>query len=40
MSSLPTVFAIKDGAVVNQFVGLLAPDQIDEFVEGLLDDEK
>ena len=38
VSSLPTVFGVKGGKVTSQFIGLPQQDDLDEFVEKLLED--
>src|SRR5580704_1199163 len=35
VQSIPAVFAIKDGKVVDQFIGALPEDQVTAFVQGL-----
>ena len=36
VQSIPAVFALRDGQVVNQFIGALPEAQVQEFVNGLL----
>ena len=36
VSSIPSVFAIKNGKVVDQFVGLQDDDQLSAFIENAL----
>lgn len=36
VSAIPAVFAIKNGQVVDQFVGLKDDDQLDVFIEKLI----
>ena len=36
VQSVPTVFGVKDGKVMNSFIGLKEDDEIKSFVDGLL----
>lgn len=36
VSTIPSVFAVKDGKVVGNFVGSLDDDQLGSFVDGAL----
>ena len=39
ISSLPTVFGVKGGKVISQFVGLPQQHDLDDFVEKLLEED-
>lgn len=36
VSSIPAIFAIKNGKIVDQFIGMKNDDQLDSFIAGAL----
>jgi thioredoxin 1 len=37
ITAVPTVLAIKDGTVVNQFRGVIQDEELDDFIDDLLE---
>ena len=36
VQSVPTVYGVKNGKVMNSFIGLMDDDEIKKFVQGLI----